>query len=233
MKKLKFILIFVIISIFLCGCVGYYARTYHPANFPDTIWATEDDVVVIEINNQIYKRGYISVNGETHQLFFNLNITHLQVAVYTNEEIKSDHPTGTENWTIDFNLSGDGKMVVEIKESKYFKVGDTLTFYNKGANTKNDNYISENKAEELAQKHLPQKDFEQHIRYNHIEKIDGVDYHVLYAFAQNLQTTKIDNSTTQSVEEVKTCWMYLDATTGELYKLEELEHNEIIPPTFE
>ena len=229
-KKFSIFLCVIIMCFSFCSCVGPDAQKYHPTNFPDTIWATEDDSVVIEVSDELYHRGYININGKTYQLFFEMRNTGLSVVVYNNKQLVANYPTPIESWIV--KSYEEEKMVVKTEASKYFNDGVTLTFYKKGANTSNDNYITANEAKKHAKKYLPKKEFEQHIRYNHIEKINGVDYHVLYSFAQTLENIGTDSSTYIVVSEEKICWIYLEATTGKLYNLEELEHKKITPPTF-
>ena len=115
----------------LCGCVPPKWAENHPNAFPDTIWATADNSVVIEIDtfSGHYKRGYINIGNETLEVFFSLP-KRPDICVRTAAQIESGEAECLESWNA--QTPEKDKFVVTVMKTTYFNVGDTLTFYNVG-----------------------------------------------------------------------------------------------------
>ena len=213
MKKIYIVLtcLVLIISIFV-GCVPEKWAKYHPSSFPDTIWATKDNKVIIEIEDYSaeYIRVYINHNDEILELFTWDSNEPGEMLLINKESIETEKFQPLEIW--DQEVFED-KFVVTVVETTYFNVGDVLTFYNVGENANNDNHISYDDAYKIANDAIPQKEYEQYVRLSRKETINGNENYVFYASAQCWKCIGDDDWLRS---EVITHWIYIDAVTGEV-----------------
>lgn len=218
MKKLYFTFCLLLISVMLVGCVGPDWQKYHPNNFPNSIWATKDNAVVIEIddNSGDYKTGYINIENNTQELFFAFP-TRPDITVSTGEQIESGSGEYLERWQAE--TPQKDKLTVTVVETTYFNVGDVLIFYRTDKTLDNGGCISVDKAEQKAEEAIPQKEYEQIIHFNRKETINYNVYYVFYSYALSYEQ-KQDNDG-WSRNPVVTAWIYVDAISGEIYKVDE------------
>ena len=215
MKKIYIVLtcLVLIISIFV-GCVPEKWAKYHPSSFPDTIWATKDNKVIIEVDGfGGYTSIYINQNNEKIELYSEFRTEPGEFYIETKESIVEEEFQYLECWDPEVY---EDKFVVTVVETTYFNVGDVLTFYNVGENTNNDNHISYDDADKIANDAIPQKEYEQDALFSRKETIENKDYFVFYARAQSWNCIGNDD---YLHDQVKTYWIYINAVTGEVYEI--------------
>lgn len=216
MKKYIFVclLCLVLIMLTLSGCVPSKWSENHPNAFPDTIWATTDNLVIIEIDNfsDGYKRGYINTGNETLEVFFSLP-TRPDVCVKTKEQIEANNGECLESW--EAQTPEKDKFIIKVKKTTFFNIGDVLTFYKVGENTNNDNHISRDDAEEKVQDVIPQKEYVQTAHFSRKETINNNACFVFYVSALSWERLGDD----WVHKPVITHWVYIDAVTGEVYEV--------------
>ena len=151
MKKLL-VLFLVFVIIFSCVACNSANENINPANYPDTVWQTEDGNFKIEIcDGHAFHRGYVVVGEETEEMYFKIQKDDPVILGYTKAEFNSTKPEiFSENWTI--TASEDGKIKVTVNLSNFFVKDQQLIFVNKGENTANDNFITLAAATEIAKK---------------------------------------------------------------------------------
>lgn len=218
MKRIYICLLCIVIIIStLVSCVPKKWAENHPSAFPDTIWATADNSVVIEIDTfgGGYKRGYINTGEDILEVFFSIP-KRTDVCVKTKEQIETNDGQSLEIWNA--QTPEKDKFVVTVTKTTYFNVGDVLTFYNVGENTNNNNHISYDTAKQKAIDALPKKDYEPALWISRKETKNGNVCFVFYAQAMSWIQT---NSGDWERVDVITNWVYIDAVTGEVYEVKD------------
>jgi len=213
-KKIYLLYLMTIISTFV-ACVPSTWAKYHPTAFPDTVWATADNKILIEIEEygDIYSRGYINIGNEIIEAFFSLP-KRPDICVKTKEQIETNNGESLEVWKA--QTPEKDKFIVKVEKTTYFNIGDVLIFYNLGENTNNDNRISYDKAEQKANDAIPLTNYEPAVWFDRIETINSNDCFVFYACAESWK--KVGNND-WSRASVITHWIYIDAVTGEVYEV--------------
>ncbi len=214
MKRTYICLLYAIIIILtLSGCVPPEWVQYHPTAYPDTIWATADNRVVIEIEDFDggYIRGYITTEDETKEVFFNLP-KRPDICVKTKEQINTSDAECLECW--EAQTPEKDKFIVNIVKTTCFNVGDVLTFYKVGENTNNDNHISRTDADKKAYDAMPQG-----YCYNWtplFSRKETTNNGVCYVYYVSELSWRHLGDDQWTRDDIITYWIYIDAVNGEI-----------------